>query len=105
MFAVHCQLGVAGVAVRRRGALLGVGARGAGAAARALPRALLLRRRRLPAARARAAAPRRRAAAVPRLVPRAGAALAPLAALAPMGRRLDPLVAASRVRPQLRTLS
>lgn len=108
MFEVYCELGVAGVAVRRRAAVLGVGvgARRVPAARLALPvplaRALLVRRRRVPAAPACAAAPRRRAAAVPRLVAGAGAALAAVAAVAPVGGRVDALVAAPRLRPQLR---
>lgn len=95
---------MAGVAVRRRGALLGVGAARVARAvrvARALAGALLLGRRRIPAAPACAAAPFRGATIVPRLVARARATLAALATVAPMGSRLDPLVAASRIRPQL----
>lgn len=97
---------MAGVAVRRRGALLGDGAARVQRAVRvprALAGAVLVRRRRVPAAAARSAAAVRRAAAVPRVVAGAGAALAAVAAVAPVGGRLDPLVAAARVRPQLRT--
>lgn len=111
MSAFHRELDMAGVALRRRVALLALRAarvaralRAVRALAGALPRALLVRRRRLPAARARAAAPRRRAAALPGLLARARAALAALAALASVGGRLDPLVAAARLRPELGAL-
>lgn len=104
MLAIHGQLDLAGVALRRAG-VLGArrgqrGQRVAGAVARALH----VGRRRLPAAPARAAQPRRRAAALPRLLPRARPALAALAALARLGARLDALVAAPHLRPELGAL-
>ena len=115
MFAIHGQLDLAGVAVRRRAAALG-----RRAARVRLPRApppplalplrllrALHRRRRVPPAPAHAAQPARRAAAVPRLLARAGAALAAMAALALLARvgaRLDALVPAAHLRPQFRAL-
>lgn len=56
MFAVHCQLGVAGVAVRRLGGGLGRARSLGGGVRGALAGALLLLRRRVPTAPARAAA-------------------------------------------------
>lgn len=101
MLAIHGQLDLAGVALRRVGVL---GPQRGPRLAGAVARALLLGRRRLPAAPARAAQPRRRAAALPRLLPRARPALAALAALARLGARLDALVAAPHLRPELGAL-
>lgn len=110
MFAVHCQLGVAGVTVQRRrrlGALLGARSpRGAvrDALAGALVGAVFVWWRRVPAAPARATSALRRATAFPRLLARARTGLAAVATVAPLGTRLDPVVATARVRPQLRAL-
>lgn len=104
MLAIHGQLDLAGVALRRAGVLGPQRCRRGPRLAGAVARALLLGRRRLPAAPARAAQPRRRAAALPRLLPRARPALAALAALARLGARLDALVAAPHLRPELGAL-
>lgn len=112
MFAVHRELGVAGVAVRRRGALLARGRRRTCGtfsrtqrSALAFAGALLIRRRRISAAAARAAATLGRTASFPRFVTGAGAALAAVAPVASVGRRLDAVVAAPRVRSQFSAVS
>lgn len=122
MFAIYGQLDLAGVAVRPRDASLGRRAacvrcrRLARVLPGPLPRtllralrrafagALLLRRRGLPAPAARPAQSPGRAAALPRVLARAGTALAALAAVAGVGSRLDPVVSASHLGPQLRAL-
>lgn len=108
MFAIHGELGVAGVSMWRRVPRLAGARRLSGgvssALAGSLRRAFLLRRRRVPPATACAAIPRRRAASVPRLLagPHPGlAAVAALAVLAGVGARLDSVVASPHLRPQL----